>query len=322
MIVAAVLPQMAVVGGAVLVILGLGGFAQALLRTPVVPDADLLVRMALASGGAAAGLATPVGALAGIVGGLRRLREEGAWLGLRAAGFGGRASLRPIAGIAAIAVVTALALSHVGEPLARAALRDARVAAAVRVRPVEGRTLAVGPWAIAVEEGALQFAGSGTIGSARTWSVQPAVAGVLVQLGPGRARALDGSFDARFSGLEMPVALASGGKVHPSERATPDLVRHIAGSTPAGRDAYERWILWKRTLLPLCLVPLGVAAIPLGLGRRPVLAITGAQVFTVWGVMRVADQWIGAVGPAGAALMVGAVAMAWPIAAWRRWRDA
>lgn len=318
----AVLPPAATAGALVGLLAGLGGFAQAVLASAVVPDADLLARMGGAAIAAALGLAVPLGVLLGVAGGLARLREEGAWLGLRAAGLGGGALVGPVAAVLGVGVAAWLGVAHFVEPHARAALRDARVAAAVRVSPVEGRTLDVGDWSVSVDGGRLRFAGGEHVGSAARWSISPAQAGVLVRLEDGELRdVVTGAFGT-FATLDAPLALGRAGKVHVSERATPDLLGQLATSAALGRDAYERWILWKRTLLPLALWPLGLAALPLVLGRRaPVAAVVGAQALTLWGAVRLADQAIGALGPPGAAVVTGLVALAWPALAWRGWWD-
>jgi lipopolysaccharide export LptBFGC system permease protein LptF len=325
MVISAVVGRFAVAAALVWIVAALGGLGQALLLSAVVPDLDLLGRMALASVGTALGLALPVGGLAGVAGGMRRLRDEGAWLGLRSLGVSGFAVAVPTAAFLLCVTLLWLGISHVAEPEARAALREARVDAAVRVVPVEGRTVRVGTWAAAVEGGVLHFAGGEWLGTARSWAVRPGLTGVVVHLADGELRAADGAVRARFTTLDMPVALAgTAGKVHVSERTTPELLRQIAVSAALGRDAYERWILWKRTLLPVCLLPIGLAAVPLGLVRRrrwPLVVVVGAQVLTLWGVVRVADQWVGSFGVGGAAGVTLGAAVVWLVAAWRGWVD-
>ncbi|MES2640276.1 MAG: hypothetical protein V4850_12355 [Myxococcota bacterium] len=319
-----VLGRAATVGALVWIVVAVGGLGQALLTSAVVPDPDLLLRMGAGALGVGAAVAVPLGALGGVAAGLGGMAEERAWLGLRTLGVGGRAVAAPIALFLVVVMATWLAITHAVEPGARAWIRDARIAAAVRVVPVEGRVVQLGGWAAAVEGGVLHFAGGEWLGFARTWEIRPALTGVVVALGSGEVRSTDGLSRARFATLEMPVPMTgTAGKVHAAERTTPDLRRQLTVSAALGRDAYERWILWKRTLLPLCLLPLGLATVPLALDRRwPVLAIVGAQVVTLWGVVRVADQWVGAVGLPGAAAATFAVALAWCVLAWRGWVDA
>lgn len=319
---AASVPPALSVAGLVWVVLTIGGLGQALLQSAVVPDLDLLGRMALGAGGVAAGLAVPLGALGGVVGGARRLAEERAWLGLRTLGFSGRHLVPASALLLGVGAGIWLGISHFGEPNARAALRDARVEAAVRVVPVEGRTVTLGSWAASVDGEKLRFAGGDWLGEAETWSIRPAVAGVVVRLEGTDLQSVDGATRARIETLEMPIPLAAGGKVQAAERTTPDLQRQIAVSAALGRDAYERWILWKRSLLPLCVLPLGLGGLRLGLGSRvSVLGIVGGQVLTLWGAVRVADQAISSLGPVVAAALVGSVAVLWGVG-WAWWRDA
>ncbi|MDP2304841.1 MAG: hypothetical protein Q8P18_02305 [Pseudomonadota bacterium] len=323
LVLAPVLARGAALGALVWIVVVIVGLGQALLTSAVVPDPDLLLRMVAGALGVGASVAVPLGALGGVAGGLGGMAEGRAWLGLRALGVGGRAVAAPV-GLFLVAVVAVwLGITHTVEPGARALLRDARIAAAVRVVPVEGRVVRLGGWAAAVEGGVLHFAGGEWLGYARTWEVRPALTGVVVALGSGELRSTDGTSRARFATLEMPVPLTgSAGKVHASERTTPDLRRQLLVSAALGRDTYERWILWKRSLLPLCLLPLGLAAVPLGLGRRwPLLGIVAAQVVTLWGVVRVADQWVGTVGIAGAAVATLAAALLWVALAWRGWAD-
>ncbi|MDP2314925.1 MAG: hypothetical protein Q8P41_18645 [Pseudomonadota bacterium] len=312
------------VGALVWIVVAMGGLGQALLTSAVVPDLDLLARMAGGAAGLGASLALPLGALGGVAAGLRRLAEERAWLGLRALGVGGLATAGPVAVFLAGVAGAWLVVTHAVEPASRTGLREARIAAAVRVVPVEGRVVRLGGWSATVDGGVLHFAGDEWLGRARGWAIEPASTGVVVRLEDGELRSADGGTRARFETLAMPVALAgTAGKVHASERTTPDLRRQLAVSAALGRDAYERWILWKRTLLPLCLVPLGLAAVPLALhGRRPLVGIVGAQVVTLWGVVRLCDQAIDAVGLPGAAAITVLAALAWVGLAWRGWADA
>jgi len=324
MVLVPVARRAAAVGALVWLVLAVGGLGQALLVSAVVPDLDLLVRMFVGAAGAGASLALPLGALGGLASGLRQLADDRAWLGLRALGVGGRALLPPVGGFLVVVAAGWLGVTHLGEPLARATLREARIAAAVRVVPVEGRVVALGAWSAAVEHGVLHFAGGEWRGKAASWALRPALTGVVVELRDGEILSRDGASRARFATLDMPISLGgSGGKVHASERTTPDLQRQLAVSAALGRDAYERWILWKRTLLPLCFLPIGLAVPPLALrGRWPLLGLVGAPVGLVWGAVRVADQSVAGVGLPGVTSAVCAVALGWLLYAWRGWRDA
>lgn len=308
---------------------GLGTFAQAVLLTPVMPDLDLCLRLGGAAVLATSPVAVPVGALAGLVSGLRRLRDEGSWLALGTFGVAGRTLLAPVLlGGAVAAGLWALA-THEGEPRARAWLRDLRVDAAVRVRPQAEQAVRLGDWNIATAGEALAFAGGDHVGTATRWRLDPAANAVVATLEDVEIRDWRGGGHAHIDRVVMPFGLsAAGAKIHASERTTPDLLRQLAVSDALGRGSYERWLLWKRTLLPICLLPLLLAALPLGLGARrpgtrvwPVPAVVLAQVLSVWGVTRVADQRLDALGLVGAAAVVLLVAAAWPALTWPRWRE-
>jgi len=304
----------AMAGALTSLLLGLGGLAQAILSVPVTPDVDLIAGMTVAALGMGLTLGVPVAALVGVLGGLRRLREDGAWLALRSLGLAPGALIAPATAFLAAGAVAWLVVTHAIEPESRAWMRRAAVDASARLTPVPGRHLAVGAWTVAVEGGALQFAGDAGIGSARTWSLDPAEAGVVARLGDVTLRSVDGASWARADSLDVPVALpGTGGRVHPSHRTTPALIAHLDRRP----DPYERWILWKRTLLPACLVLLGLGAVPPALGRRPIVALALAQAFTLWSAIRLADQFIAPLGLVGATALTLATAAAWLGTWWR-----
>lgn len=309
---AAVVRPAVVVAAVALLLLGIGTVAQALLQSAVVPDPDLLARMAAASIGIAAPLAVLVGAIAGAAAGGRALADDGAVLA--AATFGVSPwRMHGVAGVfGAGAAALLLAANHLAEPLARATFRDARVQAAVRVDPVEGRTLQLGDWAVAVEAGRLHFAGRGGIGSAERWALEPARAGLVARLDRVVVRAPDRAWMAAADRLVVPVVLpGTSGKVHVTERLTPDLAAQLR-EHPG--DRYEEWILWKRTVLPAALLPLVVGAFGLGAGRRlPVPGVVGIAAVGVWALVRVCDQAIGGLGVQLAAAVVLAAASAWAV---------
>lgn len=314
----ALLRPTGVVGAVALVLLAVGTLAQALLQGAVVPDLDLVLRMATASSGVALPLAIWAAGLAGAAAGGRALRDEGVVLGLGTLGVP-RSRIVSIVGVYAAGVVLAgLAASHVAEPTARALLRDARVAAAVRVDPVAGRTLALGTWAVTVEGGRLQFAGDGAIGSAGTWSVRPAAAGVIAELRDVVVHAPDRAWTAGIDHLVVPVALpGTSGKVAVTERSTPDFVAQLRAHPG---DRYERWILWKRTVLPLALAPLVLGGFGLGAARRgPVAGVVGGLAVALWVAVRLCDQAIQALdAPLAAVLVLGGAAVAGALGL-RRW---
>lgn len=300
-----------------LLLLALGTLTQALLQGAVVPDLDLVGRMGLAALGIAAPLATVVGGVTGAAVAGERLRAEGAWLAMRSLG------VRParLAGEAAVlGLATALLVAvgmHGVEPRARALLRDARVAAIVRVDPVQGRTVRLGSWSVAVDQGRLHFVGSGAVGSAARWRLVPADAGVVAELEEVRVRDPDRAWSAAAATVSLPVRLpGTSGKVHVSERDSPDLAAWLR-LHPG--DVYERWILWKRSLIPVAAGAVAVAAMGLCLGRG--LAVAGAAgglAFGLWALIRICDGAIRELGAAGAtAVVLGLVGTA-TLSAWRR----
>lgn len=320
LVLAAILPAALASGAMAWLFLGLGGLAQALVTAAVIPDADLLAKMTLAAMGSALSLAIPVGALLGTGVGIRRLLQEGAMLAVGTLGAGPRRIVIPVSFIVMMGAFGWGGMLHFGEPMARASMRETRIDAAVRVQPSAGRTLVVGPWFVAVDDGVLQFVGQGVSGTARGWALAPARTGVVATLTGVSARALDGTGAGTADELVVPLPLAgTRGKVDVAERTTPDLLDAITINERLGRAAYERWMLWKRTLLPLVLVPLGVGAAGLVLRGRGVGGIVTAQAFAIWAAVRVTDQSIGVLGSPVASGVVLAVGGAFLAAGWAVW---
>jgi len=320
-------PTAALVAALVTTLGGLAVFTQGLLLAPITPDPELLVPMALASIAVTLPLGLPVGALAGLVAGSRGLRDDGAWLALSSLGVPGRSLVgAALLQLVPVAVLWSLC-AHAIEPRARARLRDLKVEAATRVEPRPGLVVALGPWTLAPEGEQLAFASGDWVGVAERWRVDPAEGSVVLTAESVAARDARGGARLELDRAVVPVRLGTGDtRVHVSERTTPDLLRQIAVSEELGRDLYERWILWKRSVLPLALLPLGVSALPLGLGptrptRRlvPVAVWVGTQVGSLWALTRIADQSISVLGLSGATALVLAGALAWPLAAWLRW---
>lgn len=310
LVVGALVRPSVVVAAVALMLLGIGTLAQALLQSAVVPDPDLLLRMAGASIGIAAPLAVLVGAIAGAAAGGRALRDDGAVLAVASLGVSPWRLHGVAAGFGLVAALVLFGAGHGAEPLARATFRDARVQAAVRVDPVEGRTLQLGAWAVAVEGGRLHFAGDGGIGSAERWALEPARAGLVARLAGVVVRAPDRAWMAAADTLVLPVVLpGTSGKVHVTERSTPDLVAQLRAHPG---DRYEEWILWKRSVLPAALVLLVVGAFGFGLGRRlPVPGSVGIAAIGLWAVVRVCDQGIGTMGVNVATAIVLGLAAVW-----------
>lgn len=298
-----------------LLLLTLAGVGQAVVGASMVPTATLLARLLLAAAGAAVPLALALAGMAGLAGALARLREEGAWLALATLGY------REFwwAGLAALwALPFALAwllCAHTVEPQARAWLRDVRSEAAASITPNETATTRVGHWAFATEAGRLHFTNGETLGYAGGWRFSPRLGGVLVELDDLQTTSDGWTVSATHATL--PLALSAGPKVHISERTTPDFLRQLARSSALGRGDYERWVLWKRSLLPLALVPLCVACA--GFVRRfSPTVVVGALLFGTWAGVRLLDAVVLGLGVGGTAGgFLGLLALL-AVAAWRR----
>lgn len=302
--------------GLAAILLTLAGVGQALLATSVAPDAGLLVRLALGAAGSIASLAVAVGALAGAAGGSVRLREERAFLALGSLGLPVKAPARITLLLLLPAAALQAAVAHLAEPLARSLVRDTQVAAAAAVAPREGSPVRLGAWWVALDEGGLAFTDGQSTGVAKAWHLSPREAGVLADLRDVRVSLTTGE-RVVVDHLSLPIAMGHRGRVHATERTTPDLVRQLAVSAGLGRDGYERWLLWKRSFLPLLLLPLGVAAA--GLARTHSSGrVVGALLVGSWVAVRVCDARIATMGAPAAAAVLGALALALAAWAWRR----
>jgi hypothetical protein len=117
--------------------------------------------------------------------------------------------------------------------------------------------------------------------------------------------------------VALPVPVDGRGRTHAAERTTPDLLRQLRVSAALGRDGYERWLLWKRTLLPLALGPLAVAAA--GFARRfRVGPVVCGLLFTSWVGVRILDGQTSTLSPALASALFLLPVLALAGLAWRR----
>lgn len=293
-----------------LMLAGLGILAQALLSTGVTPGPGLFLRLVVASLGAAAAVAVPLAALVGAASGARRVREEGAWLALQSLGTGPRALMRAALPVAVGAGLAYAVVSHLAEPAARALLRDTRSATVAAVRPREGHTASLGPWAVSVQDGRLFFSDGLRVGEAAAWALVPAAAGVVLVLERGELSPWERGATLSFERLTLPIRLpGSEGRVAVAERSSLALMGRTL-------SAYERWILWKRTLLPVFLVPMVLALVRGGLSDRPLGLVIGAGVLGLWGGVRGLDQAVGTLGPVLAAGILGSFGVL--LALWAR----
>ncbi|GDX80918.1 hypothetical protein LBMAG42_27290 [Deltaproteobacteria bacterium] len=303
-------------GALALALLTLAGLGQVLLASSVSPAPELLLHLVLGVAGSIAPLALAVGALAGMASGVARLREEHALLALAASGL----SQQKIALLGMVLLVPVAfahaGLGHFAEPLARSWVRDTRAAAAAAIVPRADRPVRVGSWWAAVEGDGLVFTDGLATGRAAGWAIGARRGGVFVELEEAELRLASGE-SVRAAHVAVPIPIANRGKVHVSERTTPDLLRQLAISASLGRDRLERWLLWKRTLLPVLLVPLGVAAA--GFARRLSPGpIVGTLLIGSWVAVRLCDAGIERIGAPTAAfglMFAASLVGGW---AWRR----
>ena len=297
-------------------LVSLAGVGQAVVGASLVPSVGVLARLCLAALGVGATLALGLAALAGASGAMTRLRDEGAILALASLGLPGRAFMRVAAAWSVPFALCWLAATHVVEPRARAAFRDVRVEAAASVLPLPMRTVHVGAWFFAIDGGRLRFTDGLAVGHAGGWQFTANAGGVLVDLSDVHVQSEQLMVFAERASLPLPIS--GRGKVHASERTTPELLDQLVRSTTLGRDGYERWLLWKRSLVPLAVVPLAVAAA--GLARSwPPAVVVGALLLGTWLLIRVLDAGVASLGVGSAsALFVVACGVAAVAGWWRR----
>ncbi len=297
-------------------LLTLAGLGQVLLASSIAPPPALLLRLLLGVAGSIAPLALAVGALAGAAAGVARLREENALIALSATGL----APRKIAYVAVFLLLpiafTHAVLGHFAEPLARSWVRDTRAAAAAAIAPRADRPVRLGTWWAAVEGSELVFTDGVATGRAAGWQLSARQGGVFVELEDAELQLSTGE-SVRAARMAVPIPIANRGKVHVSERATPDLIRQLDISSGLGRDALERWLLWKRSLLPALLLPLGVAAAGFARRRAPG-PIVGSLLVGSWVAVRLCDARIADLGAPLATF--GCFVLACGLAGWA-WRS-
>lgn len=166
------------------------------------------------------------------------------------------------------------------------------------------------------------------LGSATSWALAPAEHGVVATLRGVELRRE--GLRVRAAEATVPVAVSgwsrrgAGATFSVAELGTPALLARFE-RTPA--DGHQRWILWKRSLQPLLVLPLALAAWVLGAGewgggaawtrRVPAAAWGAALVALTWMATRWVDGGDLTRPPAlNAALLVGVVALL-PVAALR-----
>ncbi len=312
---ATVTPALLISGMAVL-LLGLGSLAQALLVLSVAPGPALLLPLVAGVFGSVLPVALGVGVVGGVASGIARLRDERALTALAAIGLA-RWRLAVLCGLVAVpgAVVQA-GLTHFGEPWARALVRDTRIDVATLIRPDGRRPVRVGSWWLAEDGSALSFTDGRVAGVADGWALSRREGGVLAELSGVDLALADGT-SLRAEAVSLPLALQRSGRVHIFERSTPDLVRQLRVSAGLARDRYERWTLWKRSILPLILPALAAAAAG-GARRWGEGPVVGALVLGTWVVIRLIDAQLPLIGLSGGTAIVLFGALGSAFWAWRQ----
>lgn len=314
---------------ALLAVGGIGLGAVEVLRAPAAPDAAALGALALALGPVVLGSGLPLAALVGVVAVASQWREEGEWLALRAAGWGGRGLLPGLLTAALMVGASSWILNHQLEPAARSQIR-----AALRegLRPAPGRVLELGDAAIvadAIEHDPIE--GDTMIGlffareeAGGTLAVGSAARGRLV----GDALVLeDGVFHApgepalgvRFETATVPLELPLA-KVELVERTDASLRRLVSRMESSGQNAgYERSILSKRSAWPVASALMVLLAAPLALGGRA--WAVAAAVLGYWAAVRGFDHAARSLGGVLAAWSPPGLLAVLTAAVWASWRD-
>ena len=323
---------LAATGAALVALLAVGGIglgAVEVLRAPAAPDASALGTLALALGPVVLGSGLPLAALVGVVAVAGQWREEGEWLALRAAGWGGR-GLLPALLTAALAVgASSWLLNHQLEPAARSQIR-----AALRegLRPAPGRVLELGDAALvadAIESDPVE--GDTLVGLFFAWEE---AGGTLAVGSAARGRLTDdalvledGVFHApgdpalgvRFETATVPLALPSA-RVELVERTDASLGKLVDRMEAAGKNAgYERSVLAKRSAWPIASALMVLLAAPLALGGRA--WAVAVAVLGYWAAVRGFDHAARSLGGLAAAWAPPGLLLALTVAAWASWRE-
>jgi len=306
----------------VLVTVGsVGVGAVELLRAPVMPPPDTLLRLLLASVPVVLGTGLPLAVLAAISSVLSRWEEEGSWLTLQACGLSGRALLPGLVLLGLGTAGASYALAHHLEPAARSSLRESLREGLL---PVAGRPIDLGGGMVVAERvdgdqlRDVFFASDaeGLVGSARSARFD----GDALLLSEGRAHApgppeVAVSFEEARVPIQVPDA-----RVELVERSTQRLRELVERMEQGGRDAtYERAVLTKRTAWPVSAGLFALLAAPLALRRRA--HRVAAVVLGYWVAVRLCD---------GATTVLGGVVAGWTptiglgvltLLTWMRWDE-
>jgi lipopolysaccharide export LptBFGC system permease protein LptF len=317
----------ALTGAALIALLAVGGVglgAAEVLRAPATPDLAALGALALAIGPVVLGTGLPLAALVGVAAALGQWRDEGEWLALRSAGWGGRALLPALLAVALAVGAASWALNHWLEPAARAQIRHALREG---LHPAPGRVLDLGATALVADEvdgerlRGLFFAteeggGALVVGTAARGSLT--TERLVLEDGLLHAPG-DPALGVAFERAELPLALP-GVRVELVERSDASLEAVIERMQADGRDAsYERAVLEKRSAWPLASALMVLLAGPLALGGRA-WALGGA-VLGYWAAVRGFDHAAASLGGAAAAWSPPLLLALACAAAWLGWRE-
>ncbi len=241
----------------------------------------------------------PIAAGVALVGTLSDWRSGGQWVGMMAAGLGGR-SLWPGVMVVSLAVAVAVAVAgHLGVPSSQAWVQRVLLEESL---PMPGRLVAVGPVRLQAESAdaggiqGVQVATESWRGRARTGRLE----GAWLALSGGTFENCKGDLQVAFDRAEirLPVSRDSGSH------------RHLE---------YRRSIVFKRTSWPVSVIVLLLLCVPAGLGGRnwlPAVALAGH-----WGLVRTMDHLSPQVGGGVAAWLPTLIVGAFTVVVWSRWRD-
>jgi hypothetical protein len=294
----AVLPRVGVLAG-IAALLGVVSMAAGALLGG---GGGRVAEGALAAAVAALGIAVPVGIFGAVASAGRAWVERGAWRALRAAGVAPRAFAVDTALLALVVAVPWSLAEHEAIPRARGVLAAGGVSPELR----EGATVSLGPARLAREGDTVRILMAPDDGG---WTRLSAAGDVAPRAG-GVALSLRDVVLEREDGLRVRAARLHGAWVPPVRRGAAE--RPTATLRP--RDAYERWIVWKRTVVPLSACGWAPVALAAGVRARvPALLSAVLCLGAGWGVVRGLDGAVraGALDPVGAgAALLGVAAVA------------
>jgi lipopolysaccharide export LptBFGC system permease protein LptF len=239
----------------------------------------------------------PIAAGVALVGTLADWRSGGQWVGMMAAGLGGR-SLWP--GVVAISLAVAMAVAVADRvPASQGWVQRVLLEESL---PVPGRLVAMGPVKLQAEaagaEGLQEV--QVAVGSWRGRALSGRLEGAWLSLSSGRFENCTGDLQVAFDRAEIRIPLSRDSVSH----------RH---------PEYQRSIVFKRTSWPVSVFILLLLCVPAGLGGRnwlPAVALAGH-----WGLVRTMDHLSPQLGGWVAAWLPTLLVGVFTAVVWSRWRD-